>query len=130
MNVSDISKINKKEEFLPPKTIKKKKKLNLHKCTLKFKLTIITKFLCIKYRTYTPIPILEVQISKQMHFPLTRGLSISFWSAYRQINALSINLQCKLTNECTFLTKVKVGSANRQINVQFLEVQGISKYIE
>ena len=75
--------------------------LNLHKTayllksTLKSKLTVKTLFLCIKYRTYLPILIFEVQISKQMHFTLIRGLSVSICRAYRQINARSVNLPCE-----------------------------------
>ena len=76
--------------------------LNLHKTdayllksTLKSKLTVKTLFLWIKYRTYLPILIFEVQISKQMHFTLIRGLSVSICRAYRQINARSVNLPCE-----------------------------------
>ena len=109
--------------------------LNLHKTdayllksTLKSKLTVKTLFLCIKYRIYLPILIFEVQISKQMHFTLIRRLSVSICRAYRQINARSVNLPCEQTNKCTSLTKVKVGSANRQINVRQFAVQITSTY--
>ena len=44
---------------------------------------------------------------QQMHIPLIMGLSVKVY-AKRQINALSINYICKLTNECTFL-KIEKG---------------------